>query len=91
MIEDGPVEFQANGDNLLGYLSRPTSPEPHTGVLVVHENRGLLPHVVDVTRRLAAEGYVALAVDMLSREGGERPLPTPLQCCRPYATFPPTK
>jgi hypothetical protein len=32
MIEDGPVEFQANGDNLLGYLSRPTSPGPYPGV-----------------------------------------------------------
>jgi len=69
MIEDGPVEFQANGDNLLGYLSRPTSPRPHPGVLVVHKNRGLLPHFADVTRRLAAEGYVALAIDMLSRQG----------------------
>ena len=70
MIEAGPVEFESNGDTLLGYLSRPALPGPHPGVLVVHENRGLLPHFFDVTRRLAREGYVALAVDMLSREGG---------------------
>ena len=69
-IEDGPVEFEANGSKLLGYLSRPTSPGPHPAVLVVHENRGLLPHFPDVTRRLAREGYVALAVDMLSTKGG---------------------
>ena len=37
---------------------------------MVHENRGLLPHFEDLTRRFAREGYVALAVDMLSREGG---------------------
>ena len=70
MIEAGPIEFQSDGDTLLGYLSRPTLPGPHPGVLVVHENRGLLPHFPDVTRRLAREGYVALAVDMLSRHGG---------------------
>ncbi len=69
-IEVGPVEFEANGEKLLGYLSRPTLPGPHPGIVVVHENRGLLPHFFDVTRRFAREGYVALAVDMLSREGG---------------------
>jgi dienelactone hydrolase len=64
------VEFQGNGANLKGYLSRPTGPGPHPAVLVIHENRGLLPHFPDVTRRLAVEGYAALAIDMLSREGG---------------------
>ena len=39
-------------------------------MLVIHENRGMLPHFPDVARRLAVEGYAALAVDMLSREGG---------------------
>lgn len=69
-IDAGPVEFQGNDATLQGYLSRPKEPGPHPAVLVVHENRGLLPHFPDVTRRLAAEGYAALAVDMLSREGG---------------------
>ena len=39
-------------------------------MLVIHENLGMLPHFPDVARRLAVEGYAALAVDMLSREGG---------------------
>jgi carboxymethylenebutenolidase len=39
-------------------------------VLVCHENRGLTEHIKDVTRRLAQAGYVALAVDLLSRSGG---------------------
>ena len=39
-------------------------------MLVIHENRGMLLHFPDVARRLAVEGYAALAVDMLSREGG---------------------
>lgn len=69
-IEAGPIEFDADGETLLGYLSRPTLPGPHPAIVVVHENRGLLPHFQDVTRRYAREGYVALAVDMLSRQGG---------------------
>ena len=39
-------------------------------VLVCHENRGLNDHIRDVARRLAVEGYLACAVDLLSREGG---------------------
>ena len=75
VIEDGPVQFDANGRTLLGYLSRPSLPGPHPAVLVVHENRGLLPHFPEVTRMLAREGYVALAVDMLSRKGGTDSFP----------------
>lgn len=40
------------------------------GVLVIHENRGLTPHFFDLVGRLAAAGYSALAVDLVSREGG---------------------
>ena len=69
-IEAGPIEFDANGEKLLGYLSRPTLPGPHPAIVVVHENQGLLPHFQDITRRYAREGYVALAIDALSREGG---------------------
>jgi carboxymethylenebutenolidase len=65
-----PIEFDADGETLLGYLSRPTLPGPHPAIVIVHENRGLLPHFHDVTRRYAREGYVALAIDMLSRQGG---------------------
>jgi carboxymethylenebutenolidase len=39
-------------------------------VLVCHENRGLTRHIEDVTRRVTKAGYVGLAVDLLSREGG---------------------
>ncbi|MFT0861012.1 dienelactone hydrolase family protein [Ancylobacter sp. G4_0304] len=39
-------------------------------VLVIHENRGLNPHIKDVTRRLALEGYLAFGVDLLSPDGG---------------------
>ncbi|MFQ6029138.1 MAG: dienelactone hydrolase family protein [Dehalococcoidia bacterium] len=69
-LEAGPIEFQGNNANLSGYLSRPKGDGPFPGVLVIHENRGLLPHFPDVSRRLALEGYAALALDLLSREGG---------------------
>ncbi|MEE3004383.1 MAG: dienelactone hydrolase family protein [Chloroflexota bacterium] len=63
------MDFQGNGASLKGYLARPTGPGPRPAVLVIHENRGMLPHFPDVARRLAVEGYAALAVDMLSGEG----------------------
>lgn len=69
-IESGPVEFPGQGATLLGYLSRPKGDGPFPVVLVCHENRGLTEHIHDVARRLAKAGYVALAVDLLSRQGG---------------------
>ena len=39
-------------------------------MLICHENRGLTPHIEDVARRFAKAGYAALALDLLSREGG---------------------
>ena len=57
--------------SLPGYLCRPAGASgPLPGVLVVHENRGLNPHIEDVTRRLALEGYLALAPDALGPLGG---------------------
>lgn len=44
--------------------------QPLPLILVCHENRGLTEHIRDVTRRLAVEGYLALAIDLLSRQGG---------------------
>ena len=40
------------------------------GVIVIHENRGLNPHIEDVARRFATEGFIALSVDLLSSVGG---------------------
>ncbi|MHC9085726.1 dienelactone hydrolase family protein [Luteimonas sp. RIT-PG2_3] len=54
-----------------GYLARPANIEgPLPVVLVVHENRGLNPHIEDVTRRLALENYIAFAPDALFPLGG---------------------
>ena len=60
----------ATGD-MMGYLARPAG---ETGklptIIVIHENRGLNAHTRDVARRMALEGFVALAVDYLSPLGG---------------------
>jgi carboxymethylenebutenolidase len=64
------VEIPASDATLLGYLARPSSEVVSPVTLVCHENRGLTPHIQDVTRRLAKAGYVGLAMDLLSRQGG---------------------
>lgn len=54
-----------------GYLVRPAKARgPLPTVLVIHENRGLNPHIEDVTRRLALENYIAFAPDALFPLGG---------------------
>ena len=52
------------------YQARPRGGDKHPGVIVIHENRGLNPHTEDVARRVALEGYVAVAPDALSTLGG---------------------
>jgi carboxymethylenebutenolidase len=59
-----------NGAQMRGYLVQPTGGAPFPAVLVVHENRGLNPYIEDVARRLATEGYLALAPDGLAPLGG---------------------
>lgn len=51
-------------------IASPTAMAGLALVLVCHENRGLTEHIRDVTRRWAVEGYAAVALDLLSREGG---------------------
>ena len=53
-----------------GYLARPASAGKLPGVLVVHENRGLNPHIKDIARRLALDNFVAFAPDALAPLGG---------------------
>jgi len=56
---------------LKGYLVRPKSAGGKLPtVLVIHENRSLNPHIKDVTRRVATEGFIALGLDYLSPMGG---------------------
>ncbi|MFF1829492.1 dienelactone hydrolase family protein [Paenarthrobacter sp. NPDC058040] len=69
-LSTGTVSLPSQGTEITGYLARPEGGKPGPAVLVCHENRGLTPHIQDVARRFAKEGYAALALDLLSREGG---------------------
>ena len=64
------VTFKAGSQDVSGYLVQPAADGKYPSVVVVHENRGLNPHTKDVARRLAVDGFQALAVDFLSPIGG---------------------
>jgi carboxymethylenebutenolidase len=64
------VTYEGKAGPVSGYLVRPMKAGQYPGLIVIHENRGLDDHVRDVARRFAKEGYVALAPDFLSRQGG---------------------
>ncbi|MBN9451362.1 MAG: dienelactone hydrolase family protein [Bosea sp.] len=59
-----------DGVALKGYLVTPRAEAKRGGVLVIHENRGLNPHIEDITRRIALEGFTALGLDFLTPLGG---------------------
>ena len=64
------VSYPAPGTTITGYLARLKDKAKRPAVVVVHENRGLNPHIEDIARRLALAGFLALAVDLLSPLGG---------------------
>jgi carboxymethylenebutenolidase len=65
------VTFKGVDGTITGYLVKPANAAAKLpGVVVVHENRGLNPHIQDVARRVALDGFLALAVDLLSPAGG---------------------
>jgi carboxymethylenebutenolidase len=57
------------------YVAEPTAPGRYPAVIVVMEIFGVNPHIEDVTRRIAAEGYVALAPDLFYRAGAGQVIP----------------
>jgi len=70
--------FSPQGNGIVkGYLVRPVSadtrnatPTKLPGILVIHENRGLKPHIEDIARRLALANFMAFAPDGLTTVGG---------------------
>ena len=64
------VTYKGASGDVNAYLAKPKDEAKHGGIVVVHQNRGLNPHIEDIARRLAVEGYMALAVDFLSQLGG---------------------
>ncbi|MER9247978.1 dienelactone hydrolase family protein [Mesorhizobium sp. M0145] len=77
VAEDDPrvkgedISYPGSGGEMKGYLVKPADQTGKLGtVIVVHENRGLNPHIRDVARRVALEGFVALAPDFMTPLGG---------------------
>ena len=64
------IQYAGASGPMIAYLARPKGKKKYPAVIVIHENRGLQPHIKDVARRMALEGFVALAPDALSPQGG---------------------
>ena len=78
--------FEDASAGIKGYLATPKGVKADTAndfVIAIHENRGLNPHIQDIARRLAAEGFVAMAPDLLTPLGG-----TPKDVDQAMAMFP---
>jgi carboxymethylenebutenolidase len=80
------LTIYGEGGPLLVYQSLPrdSASGRRPAVLVIHENQGVTEHIKDVTRRVAKAGYVALAVDLLSRQGGTLQFPDPQAAVAAY-------
>ena len=65
-IQTGTVAFKSGKSTLEAYLATPEGPGPHPAIVVIHEIYGLNDNIRDIARRLANEGYVALAVDLFA-------------------------
>jgi carboxymethylenebutenolidase len=67
------VAYDSPKGKINGYLVRPISKGRRPAIIVIQENRGLNPHIEDVARRLALEGFLVFAPDLLSVSGGTPP------------------
>jgi carboxymethylenebutenolidase len=64
------VTYPGASGEIRAWISIPEGKKKYPGVIVIHENRGLVPHIRDVNNRMAQEGFVSLAPDALSPLGG---------------------
>ncbi|RPJ59030.1 MAG: dienelactone hydrolase family protein [Acidobacteria bacterium] len=69
-LETGYIKYPGANGEIRAYSARPKGAAKLAGVIVIHENRGLNPHTEDVARRVALEGFHAIAPDALSPVGG---------------------
>lgn len=70
VIEVADVKFPGAAGDILAYYAKPKAAGTYPGILIIHENQGLIDHFKDVARRYAKEGFAALAIDLVSRAGG---------------------
>ncbi len=64
------IKYPGETGDVLAHFARPKGDKKLPGVIVIHENRGLNPHTEDVARRVALEGFLAIAPNALSPLGG---------------------
>ena len=64
------IAYPGDGSEMKAYIARPQGDKKVPVVMVIHENRGLNPHIEDVARRMALEGFFAIAPDALAPLGG---------------------
>jgi carboxymethylenebutenolidase len=64
------IKYPAETGEMRAFLARPGKGKKFPAVIVIHENRGLVPHIQEVTKRMAKEGFLTIAPDALSPLGG---------------------
>lgn len=64
------IKYPAETGEMRAFLAMPKKGKKFPAVIVIHENRGLVPHIQDVTKRMAREGFLSLAPDALTPVGG---------------------
>lgn len=64
------IKYPSATGEMRAFMAHPKKGKKFPAVIVIHENRGLVPHIQDVTRRMAKEGFLAIAPDALSPLGG---------------------
>ncbi|NMC38924.1 MAG: dienelactone hydrolase family protein [Bacteroidales bacterium] len=64
------IKYPGFTGEMRAFLARPAKGKKFPAVIVIHENKGLVPHIQDVTKRMAGEGFLTLAPDALSPVGG---------------------
>jgi carboxymethylenebutenolidase len=84
-----PITFNGPNGTLMAAWAPAT--KPRGSVLVIHENRGLTEHIRNVAGRFAASGWSALALDLLSEEGGTGAFPGEAEVAAALSTIPPAR
>jgi len=69
-LDIATIQYPGETGIVSAYLAKPNGDSKHPGIIVIHENKGLRPHIRDVTRRMALEGFMVMAPDALSPLGG---------------------
>lgn len=88
-VDAESIHYLSGSQNIEAYIAKPKDSGKHPAIIVIHDNRGLNEHVRDVARRFAAEGFVAMAPDLLSRAGGTGSMKTPEEARAAINQLPP--